>query len=379
MASGALIPKRSDVMALVPGQNLHEISAHIAAGECDLNNHPEIFGQIQKRPSNQRYIRRDSAERLSPIRRSTSAQSVGSNYAKNRQHYQKCIEYLQEQHKNTLSKLHQEVQDLKHENKKLHFKILVEDEGGAAAVVRQTLSINTEKTNISNELLLQETIKDLKVKLKLSEDSISHQATTIKNLNKQIKMFKRVPAPLVPRPPGTRKSKESTQDLSPVKNELLAKNKMIAALELERDQQKTRIDELQMTLRALRLKLEDQSRDRHLVAGSSGSSIHSGSPRTTVQVPNFVVANSGSNGNLVNMMPLIEPALKPMNTKLPPLSKGQKSLSGLPSSDLQRNQLVPKNSRVDIAKRSRRLQQIKNSSKTGGTGQGYEFNDDSLL
>lgn len=358
-------------MSLVPGQSIHELNAQVAAGESGIAKPSELLGQIQKHSPAQRYVRRDSSERLSPIRRSTSAQSVGSSYAKNRHHYQKCIEYLQEQHKQTLSQLHREVQDLKHENKKLHFKILVEDEGGAAAVVKQTLSINTDKTNISSELLLQETIKDLKVKLKLSEDSMQHQGATIKNLNKQIKMYKRVPAPLVPRPPTDRK--HNTHELSPVKNELLAKNRMIATLETERDAQKSRIEELQMTLRALRVKLEEQSRERHHMAASSSSSIHSGSPRT-VPATNFIVTNSASSSNLVNMVPLVEPALKPQNTKLPPLSKGQKNFSGSPNNGTPRAQLVPKNSRVDIAKRTRRLQHM----KQGKPSHPYDHNDDFL-
>lgn len=360
MASGALIPKRSDIMSLVAGQSLHEISAQVSAGEHGGNGAQELLGHIHKHPAQPRYIRRESAERLSPIRRSTSAQSVNSSYTKNRQHYQRCIEYLQDQHKQTLSKLHQEVQDLKHENKKLHFKILVEDEGGVASVVKQTLSINTDKTNISSDILLQETIKDLKVKLKLSEDTLQHQTSTIKTLNKQLKLFKRVDRPLIPRPPAAAERRERGE-LAPVKNELLAKNRMISSLEAERDTQKSKIEELQISLRVLRAKLDEYGKERQLVGGSSGNSAHSGSPRPPT---NFIVTNSASRHNLVNIAPGDTMVAKPQTTKLPPLAKGANLRS-------PRNSLVPKNSRVDIAKRTRRVQKMRQAK--------VEDNDDYLL
>lgn len=361
MASGALIPKRSDVMNLVSGQSIHDLSPQVPIGEP--GDASDIHQHIQKHSKQPRYIRRDSGEMTSPIRRSTSAQSVNSSYAKNRHHYQKCIEYLQDQHRQTLTKLHQEVQDLKHENKKLNFKILVEDEGGVESVVKQTLSINTDKTNISSSILLQETIKDLKVKLNLSEDSVQHQQATIRALNKQVKMLKRVPHP----PPERSRRVSSPADLGPIKNELAEKAKIIAALEAERDLQRQRIDELQLTVHHLRSATDD-GRDRHLVANIHEIQAHPGMPRNNVA--NFVVTNSAplARHNIVNGSLESSSSLK-THQKLPPLAKTSNVSS--PNSGSPRASLVPKNSRVDIAKRSKRIQQIRQNN--------VELNEDYLL
>lgn len=178
-----------------------------------------------------------------PIKRTTSAQSVV--YNRQQQRYQKCIEYLQEQHEQVLSKLHQEVQDLKQENKKLHFKILVENQGGAASIVKNTLGNHVLKSTISEELLLQETIKDLKVKLDLSQDTIQHHQQTIKNLNKQLKM-KRTPHP----PKSPKSSTEATPP--PLKNEHLEKDKLILALKEHNQALLQKLEEQQIMMKSFK-------------------------------------------------------------------------------------------------------------------------------
>jgi len=97
------------------------------------------------------------------------------------------------------------VQTLKSENKKLNFKILVENEGGTGNIVRETLGSGPSKShqkvtknstahlnNLSNDVLLNETIKELKVKLKITEDSNTHLNNTVKNLNKKMNLLKKL-------------------------------------------------------------------------------------------------------------------------------------------------------------------------------------------
>lgn len=125
----------------------------------------------------------------------------------NKVHYNRCLEYLQDQHKQTLENLHKEVHTLKSDNQKLQFKILVEESTNVDDVIKSSLSktrVNITNTNIPSEILLQETIKDLKVKLKLSDDTNSHLNSTIRNLNKKMNLLKRLskgPAIYMPKPP----------------------------------------------------------------------------------------------------------------------------------------------------------------------------------
>lgn len=118
-------------------------------------------------------------------RRSASARSL-SDAQNTRNYYTSCIEFLQEQHKKTLKNLHLEVQKLKEENKRLNFKILVEDSGGLTDIIKTSINQQSHNSNINTNdiLLLQETIKDLKVKIKILEDKLLHQNTTIKHLTK---------------------------------------------------------------------------------------------------------------------------------------------------------------------------------------------------
>jgi hypothetical protein len=113
------------------------------------------------------------------------------------QNYTKTIDYLKDQYKQTLDKLHTEVAQLKSENKKLNFKILVENEGGSENIIREQLNLSnrnskTDYTNVKNDILLNETIKELKVKLKITEDSNQHLSSTVKNLNKKMNLLKKL-------------------------------------------------------------------------------------------------------------------------------------------------------------------------------------------
>ena len=141
----------------------------------------------------------DSRRSTARMVRSTSASSLSKSTSQIK-YYNKAIDYLKEQYNSTLEKLHQEVSDLKSENKKLNFQILVENEGGSASIVRETLADSLkekgtkrslEKSNIANDVLLSETIKELKVKLKITEDSNQHLNSTIRNLNKKMNLLKK--------------------------------------------------------------------------------------------------------------------------------------------------------------------------------------------
>lgn len=228
MAFTSVIPPLTEVLNTTPGiQSLDE----------------KRFTELSPNNIRQHNIARIEHSPSPPIKRTTSAQSVV--YSRQQQRYQKCIEYLQEQHEQVLSKLHQEVHDLKQDNKKLHFKILVENQGGAASIVKNTLGSQVLKSAISEELLLQETIKDLKVKLDLSQDTIQHHQQTIKNLNKQLKLKR------TPHPP---KSPKSSTDITPppLKNEHLEKDKLILALKEHNQALLQKLEEQQIMIKSLR-------------------------------------------------------------------------------------------------------------------------------
>jgi len=152
------------------------------------------------------------------LKRSTSANAImkirssDQPYNSSLSYYNKAIDYLKDQYKQTLDKLHQEVSELKAENQKLNFKLMVENEGSIDDIINDSLSkplknmrlkSNTSilthasknsasSSNISHDVLLNETIKDLKVKLKMSEDSNGHLNLTIRNLTKKLNLLKRL-------------------------------------------------------------------------------------------------------------------------------------------------------------------------------------------
>lgn len=226
MAFTSVIPPLTEVLNVKHGIQSLDEKHFISNGNSRQHN----ISRIEHSPS-------------PPIKRTTSAQSVV--YNRQQQRYHRCIEYLQDQHEQVLAKLHQEVHDLKQDNKKLHFKILVENQGGAASIVKSTLGGHVMKSAISEELLLQETIKNLKVKLDLSQDTIHHHQQTIKNLNKQIKL-KRTPHP----PKQTKSSTESTPP--PLKNEHLEKDKLILALKDHNQALLQKLEEQQIMIRSLK-------------------------------------------------------------------------------------------------------------------------------
>lgn len=167
-------------------------------------------------------------------RRALSAQSInaGSNL-----YYSRCIEYLQEQHKITLEKLHKEVHDLKQENKKLNFKILLENDGGAMSIVKKHLPKVSNK-NAEEELILKEAIKDLQVKLNIANDNSNHLKNTVKNLTKQLSLFKR----------GAQVPERSTQSLNSIAQEQ-AHLKLIQHLRQQNIQQAKELEEIKLELK----------------------------------------------------------------------------------------------------------------------------------
>lgn len=143
------------------------------------------------------------------LTRSTSANSILKINSNQSIYYSKAIDYLKDQYKQTLDKLHQEVSELKAENQKLNFKLLVDNENSIEDIVNNSLSkplknmrlkSNTSihnngsasSSSIPQDILLNETIKDLKVKLKMSEDSNGHLNATIRNLTKKLNLLKRL-------------------------------------------------------------------------------------------------------------------------------------------------------------------------------------------
>lgn len=167
MASSTVIPPSSDVINLKPA--LHA-----------LNNSQRMIPSRMSTPSS-----------ATEPRRALSAQTLNGN---SNLYYSRCIEFLQEQHKTTLEKLHKEVHDLKQENKKLHFKILLENDGGAMSVVKKHMPakvIVDNRRELSDDIILKETIKDLQVKLNLANDTASHLKSTVKTLNKQLSLLKK--------------------------------------------------------------------------------------------------------------------------------------------------------------------------------------------
>lgn len=269
---------------------------------------------------------------LNPLpKRTTSAQSISSSFSKQQHKYQRCIEYLQSQHEQTLTSLHQEVQELKSENKRLNFKIQVESNNpdGVSSIVKNTLGakVAINKT-ISQELLLQETIKDMQVKLNLSQDTNQHQEKTIKGLNKQMKMmssgsgeiyggvkeFKKISSPRVARPSPP-----------PLKNENVEKDKLIFAL---KDQNKALLD-----------KIDEQQNVIHNISFNNR--------RVSNSMSNSVSGeNSGNLPVLSDSRILFNPA-----TSLPPINHVSRVPQNLRNG---RNVITPRTSRTDISRRTKR-------------------------
>lgn len=167
---------------------------------------------------------------LMSLKRSTSANSIlkirssSQPYNSSLNYYNKAIEYLKEQYKQTLDKLHNEVSDLKSENQKLNFRLLVENEGNIEDIINDSLSkplknmrlrsnTNIVNSNIPNDVLLNETIRDLKVKLRMSEDSNKHLNSTIRNLTKKLNLLKRLG--------------ETAQNMSGPRTELINSNTIV--------------------------------------------------------------------------------------------------------------------------------------------------------
>nr|XP_039262537.1 uncharacterized protein LOC120338692 [Styela clava] len=97
----------------------------------------------------------------------------------NQQHafrYDKSIQFLQDQHANTLKKLHEELDFLKRENKELQFKMLLAHRGNTPL---PPSSKQTQESDIKT-LLLQEEVKDLQQAL---------QESTLKNKEMQHAIF----------------------------------------------------------------------------------------------------------------------------------------------------------------------------------------------
>jgi hypothetical protein len=272
---------------------------------------------------------------LNPLpKRTTSAQSISSSFSKQQHKYQRCIEYLQSQHEQTLTSLHQEVQELKSENKRLNFKIQVEsnNQDGVSSIVKNTLGAKAAvNKTISKELILEETIKDMQVKLNLSQDTNQHQEKTIKALNKQMKTmssgsgemcgglkeFKKISSPRVTRPSPP-----------PLKNENAEKDKLIFALKDQNKALLDKIDEQQNVIHSL-------SFNNRRVSNSMSNSVSG--------------ENSGTLPVLSDSRILFNPV-----TSLPPINH----VSRVPQNSRNgRNVITPRTSRTDISRRTKRKEQ----------------------
>lgn len=208
-------------------------------------------------------------------RRSTSAISLNNTSSL---YYTRCIDFLQEQHKLTLQKLHQEVQELKQENKKLHFKILVENDG-VMNVARKNLPLKLIGTknrprDIDEDILLKETIKDLQVKLNISDDTNSHLKSTIKGLNKQMSLVKRT-SHHEPRLP-------STASLFPAEK---SQSKLIVHLRQQNETQAKQIQEYKELVKTLQLSMKS-SKNVHQI-GNTSSPPATPSPTATPRSRNY--------------------------------------------------------------------------------------------
>lgn len=305
-------------------KRLNRISKSTNNHQNDPNN---LLNNSESNPNSHQNPHLNSL--LNPLpKRTTSAQSVSSSFSNQQHKYQRCIEYLQSQHEHTLTSLHQEVQELKSENKRLNFKIQVESTNpdGVSSIIKNTLGakVAVNKT-ISQELILQETIKDMQVKLNLSQDTNQHQEKTIKGLNKKMKMlssgsgeiyggvkeFKRISSPRVARPSPP-----------PLKNENVEKDKLIFAL---KDQNKALLD-----------KIEEQQNLIH--------NISFGNRRVSNSISNSVSGeNSGNLPVLSDSRILFNPA-----TSLPPIYHASRTPQN------SRNVITPKTSRIDISRRIKR-------------------------
>jgi len=331
MASGAIIPPIKDLMSLKAGlQSLDD--SHTV-------NITKIFSQI---PTNSRTPHSPRSISITPTtskpERSASAQSLNSTYhtIQTRFQYNRCLEYLQQQHQHTLTQLHKEVRDLKIENKKLNFRIIVEEQGGTKALIKQTLAVDADSSNINQDILLQETIKDLKVKLDLAEDTAKHQQATIRNLNKQLKTLAKAPPqaahPRVPHPPRDQTRRQiSTEKLVSAEKTIARKDETINLLEKQIQELTYKLGEYQSIIN------KDPS-------------------------PKFMVTNS-RNSSTTNIHD---------KTKLPPLtsSRNKTQESSPRHGGGENNQthaggysLTPRNSRTDFAERSRRINYIRRGSQ----------------
>jgi len=175
---------------------------------------------------------------------------------------------LQEQHKITLEKLHKEVHDLKQENKKLNFKILLENDGGAISIVKKHLPKVSSK-NSEEEIILKEAIKDLQVKLNIANDNSNHLKNTVKNLTKQLSLFKR--GAQVP-------ERGTTTSLNSMAQEQ-AHLKLIQHLRHQNIQQAKELEELKLELKT--------SNDQLLLQKSFDSSCQLGDSKlNVVEMPN---------------------------------------------------------------------------------------------
>ena len=323
MAFASIIPPLKDVMKV---QNSLQILDETPPAIKRLNSFSKQLPGISPSNSPEHNLPNNLINLNNLPKRPTSAQSITSSFSRQQQKYQRCIEYLQSQHEQTLTKLHQEVQHLKSENKRLNFKILVESndpDGGVQSIVKNTLGPKSNKS-YSQELLLQETIKDLQVKLNLSQDTNQHQEKTIKNLNKQMKLLKNglleakevTVKKSVPRTPRIKPSPP------PLKNEHIEKDRLILAL---KDQNKSLMDKLEEQQIIIKnLKLSNSRRVSNSTVVAENPPMQQISP---VQSDSRILFNP--------------------STSLPPINRSQQnSRSG--------RILTPRTSRTDISRRTKR-------------------------
>lgn len=95
-------------------------------------------------------------------------------------HTEKTIMFLQQQHSETLHKLHDELDYLKRENKELHFKVIMANQDRHETLTDPSVDQPTPEGNIK-DLILEEQVKDLQHALKES---------SIKNSEMQQMIFK---------------------------------------------------------------------------------------------------------------------------------------------------------------------------------------------
>lgn len=296
----------------------------------------------------------NNSNKLFP-KRTTSAQSMSSlAFSKQQQKYQRCIEYLQSQHDQTLTSLHQEVQDLKSENKKLNFKMLLESnnpDGGVQSIIKNTLGAKVVNKTISQELLLQETIKDLQVKLDLSEDTNQHQEKTIKTLNKQMKMLKSSGLEIKKvSSPRQQKSRSSSINLNqnyrpsppPLKNEHIEKDKLINALKDQNKLLLDKIEEQQVTIRNFKIKNQ--------IEHQRGNQQHDNTPRNGMNCD----SNERNNGGNFTVVESDSRILFNPVSSLPPINQVGNRSGNSSRNGRGATVLTPRTSRTDISRRTKR-------------------------